>query len=138
MATFRARFREQGRLTAKFGQVQIIHVHDHDYFPGPYTVTPRVESQLLETQDLLMREDVDIHGIPYDETSNEYGTTVRIGEGEFGPFDLQSKSIEPQAEELAVRPDPGYYGLSLVRVGAIDIPSNYGLITWNGSYLTVS
>ena len=50
------------------------------YFDGQYTVTPAPEDQYLETQGLVMRENLKVE----------------------------------------------------------KIPSNYGLITWNGQYLTVS
>lgn len=49
---------------------------------------------------------------------------------------LQSKEATPSQEEQIVTADEGFTGLSSVKVNPI--PSNYGLITWNGSYLTVS
>lgn len=49
-------------------------------FPGPYEVTPRVEAQLLETREQVMREDVTVHAIPYFETTNlSGGYTAIIG-----------------------------------------------------------
>lgn len=62
------------------GVVTIPTIVRPESYTGPYHVTPAAESQVLETTDMIMDEDVVI--------------------------------------------DP--------------IPSNYGLITWNGSTLTVS
>lgn len=49
---------------------------------------------------------------------------------------MQGKEVVPSEEEQVILPDSGYAGLNEVRVAAI--PSNYGLITWNGVTLTVS
>lgn len=49
---------------------------------------------------------------------------------------LEDKSVTPSAETQIVTYDEGYGGLGTVTVEAI--PSNYGLITWDGSTLTVS
>lgn len=51
---------------------------------------------------------------------------------------LQEKTVTPADTEITVTPDSGYDGLSAVTVEAITIPSNYGRIDWNGSFLTVS
>lgn len=51
-----------------------------DEYPGPYDVIPKVNPQQLATQSKLMRENVTVWGIPYDEVSNLYGKTVIIGE----------------------------------------------------------
>ena len=52
------------------------------------------------------------------------------------PLDLQDKEATPSAEEQVIFADIGADGLRSVTVRPI--PSNWGLITWNGSYLTVS
>lgn len=44
--------------------------------------------------------------------------------------------ITPSAEEQHIEPSAGYVGLKSVTVKAI--PSNYGLITWNGLGIRVS
>ena len=44
--------------------------------------------------------------------------------------------VTPSAEEQRITPSLGYVGLKAVTVKPI--PNNYGLITWNGSILTVS
>lgn len=49
---------------------------------------------------------------------------------------LQDKTIVPSADEQTITADVGFGGLSSVKVNAI--PQNYGLITWDGSTITVS
>lgn len=49
---------------------------------------------------------------------------------------LQEKTIVPGATDQIVTADIGFGGLSSVKVNAI--PQNYGLITWDGSTITVS
>lgn len=65
------------------------------------------------------------------ETTVDGQTATYIGGGA-----LQEKTVAPTAEEQLVLPDAGYTGMRSVVVQAI--PNNYGLITWNGSFLTVS
>lgn len=48
-------------------------------YTGPYTVTPKVEAQTLETAQKLMTDDVSVKAIPYYEMDNKEGTTVFIG-----------------------------------------------------------
>ena len=50
-------------------------------YDGDYEVTPRVESQTLNTRSKAMRDDLTILAIPYYETSNPTGKTVYIGGG---------------------------------------------------------
>ncbi len=49
---------------------------------------------------------------------------------------LQNKSAVPSATQQIITADAGYDGLAEVTVSPI--PNNYGLITWNGTTLTVS
>lgn len=51
-------------------------------------------------------------------------------------FTTQSKTATPTESQQAITPDSGYDGLSQVTVNPI--PTNYGLITYNGSSLMVS
>lgn len=51
----------------------------YPYYEGDYIVTPLAyQETILDTDDKLMRDDVKVLEIPYDETSNPYGTTVVI------------------------------------------------------------
>ena len=62
---------------------------------------------------------------------------IHLTVGEF--YDIgkntQEREVTPTEEEQVVLPDDGYL---LSRVTVNPIPSNYGLITWDGSVLTVS
>ena len=49
---------------------------------------------------------------------------------------LQKKVVVPGAEEQIITADVGFGGLSSVTISPI--PQNYGLITYNGSTITVS
>lgn len=49
---------------------------------------------------------------------------------------LQDKTIVPGAEEQTITADIGFGGLSSVTIAPI--PQNYGLISWDGSTITVS
>lgn len=51
----------------------------YEDYSGPYTVTPKVESQSLSTADKHLSHDVTIEPIPYYEVSNQNGKTVIIG-----------------------------------------------------------
>lgn len=53
---------------------------DHEYYIGKYDVIPKIESQVLETRDKLMSDDVTVKAIPFYEVSNpQGGTTFIIG-----------------------------------------------------------
>ena len=49
---------------------------------------------------------------------------------------LQDKTIVPGAEEQTITADIGFGGLKSVTIAPI--PNNYGLISWDGSTITVS
>ena len=52
----------------------------YDLYPGPYTITPRVYEQTMNTDNLLMEQDVLIYSIPLTEVSNiQGGKTATIG-----------------------------------------------------------
>ena len=53
-----------------------------------------------------------------------------------GGGNYQDKTVTPAESEQIIRADTGYSGLDTVTVEAI--PSNYGLITWDGTTITVS
>lgn len=47
-------------------------------YDGSYAVTPKVAEQTLPTKERYMNDDVTVYGVPYYQTSNEYGDTVYI------------------------------------------------------------
>lgn len=51
----------------------------YEDYPGPYTVTPKIRPQSLNTADKHMAHDVTIEPIPYYEVSNQNGKTIIIG-----------------------------------------------------------
>lgn len=55
---------------------------------------------------------------------------------ETGTVELQDKSVTPTRMTQLVRADAGYDGLGTVTVNPI--PQNYGLITYNGSIITIT
>ena len=63
--------------------------------------------------------------------SAELSEVIQMIDGRY-----QTKTATPSREAQVILPDEGYAALSAVTVDPI--PSNYGLITWNGSTLTVS
>ena len=77
---FVLRFQEDEQFLLTFGEVTEVHIHDYDWFDGPYEVTPRFEDQTLETQMKLMRDDVTVNEIPVEIVPNVAGgNTVTIG-----------------------------------------------------------
>lgn len=51
----------------------------YPYYEGEYIVTPLAfQETILNTDEKVMTDDVRVLEIPYDETSNQYGTTVVI------------------------------------------------------------
>ena len=48
-------------------------------YTGDYEVTPKSVSQVLETKNLSMTDDVTVKEIPIHEVSNNFGTTIIIG-----------------------------------------------------------
>ena len=54
--------------------------NEGDPYSGEYTVTPKVEAQMMPTKNKLMLDDVTIEAIPYAEVSNSTnGKTITIG-----------------------------------------------------------
>ena len=120
------------------GDIQI------EEYNGNYEVIPRVEkTQILETQNKYMKNDVSVKPIPYFETSNiSEGKTAIIGEGDIsqnGSISLQQKTIIPNNYQQIVIPDEGYNALSKVTVEKIPndyiIPTGTLDIKNNGEYI---
>ena len=57
----------------------VIFVSTHESFDGGYEITPKVENQLFETKNKLMKEDLNVLPIPFHMVNNEKGQTVIIG-----------------------------------------------------------
>lgn len=63
-----------GSISGKIGD------HQYPVYDGPYTATPKFESQELETKDKMMKENVEVEPIFVSKVSNPAGgTTVYIG-----------------------------------------------------------
>lgn len=52
----------------------------YEHYQGVYIINPKVTAQLMETKDKVMDDDVSIKEIYFNETENDYGFTVQIGE----------------------------------------------------------
>ena len=60
------------------GQVSI--QKEYEVYKGPHEFTPKIEKQIVETEDKVVHENITVDGIPYYEVSNEKGgVTVIIG-----------------------------------------------------------
>lgn len=60
------------------GQVSI--QTEHEVYKGPHEFTPKIEKQIVETEDKVVPENIAIDGIPYYEVTNKKGgVTVIIG-----------------------------------------------------------
>lgn len=53
-------------------------------YAGPYDITPFFSAQTLPTAKRLMQQDVIIEKIPQYEVSNDYGTTLILGDEYYG------------------------------------------------------
>jgi len=71
---------EKDILEVKFNSLQILHVHDYDYYSGDTYVVPKFILQILKTTGKLVREDILVASIPVNSVSNpQGGITVTIG-----------------------------------------------------------
>lgn len=69
-----------GIYDAELGSAIVINQIGGDPYEGPYTVTPKVTEQTLETLAHTMTDNVTVLEIPYIAVSNPSGgTTVTIG-----------------------------------------------------------
>ena len=66
------------RFSANFGDVTVVTAGAEEY-AGSYEVTPKVESQILPTEDRIMKQNLTVKEIPYYAVSNNFGQTIVIG-----------------------------------------------------------
>ena len=59
-------------------------VVDAPEYAGPYDITPLLSAQTLPTAKRLLQQDVIIEKIPQYEVSNDYGTTLILGDEYYG------------------------------------------------------
>ena len=81
--TFNVKFEENAQVfNATFGEIYKVGGGNTDLpiYDGNYDVTPKVDSQRLDTAQKVMRSDLTVLAIPYAEVSNNAnGKTVTIG-----------------------------------------------------------
>ena len=70
------------------------------------------------------------------EDYSAYGSTGQKIIGIAERVNNQNKTATPTRSEQVITADSGYTGLGTVTVNPI--PPNYGLVTWNGSVLTIT
>lgn len=68
----RLKVRDTGSVKLTVSPAVVVHTGGAPY-DGPYEVTPKVESQVLNTKSKVMRSDVTVNRIPIFETSNSAG-----------------------------------------------------------------
>lgn len=77
---FEIQFVEPGQFAVDFGEIYEIVSSDVPVYQDAYKVRPKLSEQTLETEGMLMREDVTVEQIPiYVVSNNSGGTTVTIG-----------------------------------------------------------
>ena len=77
---FEIQFVEPGQFSVDFGEIYEIVSSDVPVYQDAYKVRPKLSEQTLETEGMLMREDVTVEQIPiYVVSNNSGGTTVTIG-----------------------------------------------------------
>lgn len=167
-------FRINDNNSATFKAEQGIPIYPNAY-QGDYTVTPLTEAQTLNTNGLMMTNDVEVEAVPRvryvgvlspmimtemelhedgmvtveNEIAEEvvpvyqngYATTEdkvfiwnQGGQGYQLPTQEAVTITPTSTEQIAVA--KGKFTTGVIKVAPI--PNNYGLITWNGSTLTVS
>ena len=62
-----------------FTLAECFKIIEGEHYEGPYVVIPKAfDNTILQTKNKVMDDNVEVVEIPYDETSNTYGTTVVI------------------------------------------------------------
>ena len=71
---------EKDVFEVKFESLQLLHVHDYDYYSGDTLVVPDFVMHTLKTAGKLLRENILVLPIPVNSVSNpQGGMTVTIG-----------------------------------------------------------
>lgn len=68
------------KVPSTIKDIEYIVRDEYTYYSGPYIVAPKSIEQRLETNGLVMRDNVIVKKIYSASVSNEYGTTFIIGE----------------------------------------------------------
>lgn len=72
MTTFTAIFAESDQdFTPSFDQV--IKTSDYKTYPGPYSATPKVDEQILQTAHQVCVDNIIVEAVPYLEVQNPQG-----------------------------------------------------------------
>lgn len=80
---FDVAFDKENTLNVDFSNRMVEKVKEPwDKYEGEYSVIPSIDQQILQTKDLLMKDDVTIEQIPHYEVSNDKGETFIIGDGD--------------------------------------------------------
>ena len=75
------RVAQQGAVSVRITGTAVV---DAPEYAGPYDITPLFSTQTLPTAKRLMQQDVTIKKIPQYEVSNDYGTTLILGDEYYG------------------------------------------------------
>ena len=99
-----------------------------DEYTGATTVTPSSETQVLETKDKLVRDDITVNPAPTEILSTDHNGTFTPSSGKVG-FSAVTVDVNPDLRPLSVsengeyQPD-GFDGYSQVNVGVLSIMDN--------------
>lgn len=75
------RVAQQSAVSVRITGTAVVSAPEH---AGPYDITPLFSAQTLPTAKRLMQQDVIIEKIPQYEVSNDYGTTLILGDEYYG------------------------------------------------------
>ena len=75
------RVAQQSAVSVRITGTAVVSVPE---YAGPYDITPLFSAQTLPTAKRLLQQDVIIEKIPQYEVSNDYGTTLILGDEYYG------------------------------------------------------
>ena len=125
-------------------------------YTGGYTVTPSTQTQTLPTENRQLSGNITVNPMPsgnvdmigagFDKETGAYWSKAAITQGYVSPsgqYSSSKKYLDTASGTTITPSDQEQVAVAQYRwtTGAIKvapIPSNYGLITWNGSVITVS